>query len=118
ERGTSGRWANRNTCDAEERIPFGVAQRIRNLDRASDPLAAVLSMCEAGRAALVQAASVVEAKEVLSAISTLEHAVKIRDMNQEAAVAASTLRIRAERRVGELLAQQAESKERQTRGGN
>jgi hypothetical protein len=81
-------------------------QAIAELDRTDDPLAAVLAMCEQGRSALVRAASVTEAKEILSAISTLEHAVKVRDMNQEAVVAASTLRIRAERRVGELLAEQ------------
>jgi len=80
------------------------------IERAADPLAAVLQMCEQGRAALVRAVSVVEAREVLAAISTLEHAVKVRDMNQEAVIAASTLRIRAERRVGELLAAQATAK--------
>lgn len=74
--------------------------------RVGDSLAGVLILCERGRDALMKAASVVEAKSVLSAISTLEHAVKVRDMNVEAVVAASTLRIRAERRVGELLAAQ------------
>jgi len=49
---------------------------------------------------------VTEAKDVLAAISTLEHAVKVRDMNQQSVIAASTLRIRAERRVGELIASQ------------
>lgn len=73
------------------------------IDRSTDPLAAVLAMCEEGRTALVRAATVTEARDVLAAISTLEHAVKVRDMNQQAVVAASTLRIRAERRVGELL---------------
>jgi len=79
---------------------------VADLDRAADPVAAVVAMCERGREALMRAVSVTEAKDVLAAISTLEHAVKVRDMNQEAVIAASTLRIRAERRVGELLAAQ------------
>ena len=77
-----------------------------DLDTSADPVAAVLAMCEQGRAALVRAVSVTEAKDVLSAVKILEHAIKVRDLNTEAAVAASLLRVRAERRVGELLAAQ------------
>ena len=51
------------------------------IDRSHDALAAVLAMCERGHDALLQAASVVEAREILAGISTLEHAVKVRDMN-------------------------------------
>lgn len=81
-----------------------------------DPVSTVVAWCANARTALVQAVSVEEAKSVLSAISTLEHALKVRDMNQEAVVAASTMRIRAERRVGELLREQTTRGERRPRG--
>jgi hypothetical protein len=73
---------------------------------AAHPVAAVLAMCEKAREALARAVSVTDARDVLAAISTLEHAIKVRDLSHEAVVAASTMRIRAERRVGELLAVQ------------
>ena len=86
------------------------------LDRVKNPLTTVLAMCTRGHAALTQAATIVEAQDVLAAIATLEHAIKVRNMNHEAVVAASTLRIRAERRVGEFLAIQAQRGERRPRG--
>jgi hypothetical protein len=86
------------------------------LDGAKDPVAVVLAMCEQALAVLQRVASVVEARDVLAACSLLEHAVKVRDLNNDAVTAASTLRIRAERRVGELLAEQRQRGERAARG--
>ena len=68
-------------------------------------VAAALQMCEEGRDALVRAQSVAEAKDILDQVDVLEHAIKVRDLNQDAIIAASTLRIRAERRVAILAAQ-------------
>lgn len=70
----------------------------------------VLSWCDDGRAALVRAQSVVEAKDVLDIASTLEHAVRLRDLGGESCLAASALRVRAERRVGELLRAQPKAR--------
>jgi hypothetical protein len=78
------------------------------LTSASAPatLADVLAWCEQGKQAIVEAESVARAHDLLGVASTLEHAVRARDLGAEAAVAASALRVRAERRVGQLLAQQ------------
>lgn len=81
----------------------------RSLDVAVDPVAAVVAFCEQGRAALVQASTLEEGKHVLGALSTLEHAVKVRDLNADAVTAASAMRVRAERRVGELIRQEREA---------
>jgi hypothetical protein len=63
--------------------------------------------CEESRLALQQAATVVDAKRLLDQSELLEHAVAKRGLGRESVVAVSTLRVRAERRVGELLQQQA-----------
>jgi hypothetical protein len=73
------------------------------LAEASDASALVLHWCEQGAAALAEATTLEEGRHVLGAISTLEHATRVRDVNAEAAVAASALRVRAERRMGELV---------------
>lgn len=75
----------------------------RALDSASDPIGFVLACCDQARMALLDAQSVTEGKNLLGALSTLEHAVKVRDLNAEAVTAASAMRVRAERRVGELI---------------
>jgi hypothetical protein len=69
-------------------------------------LADVLAWCEQGKQAIVEAESVARAHDLLGIASTLEHAVRARDLGAEAAVAASALRVRAERRVGQLLREQ------------
>jgi hypothetical protein len=80
------------------------------LTRAPASVAAVLRMCEQGRSALARAVLVVEAKHILDQVAILEHAIKVRDLGTEAAVSASLLRVRAERRVGELEAQREKAK--------
>jgi hypothetical protein len=73
------------------------------LDAAADPVGTVLALCDRGRAALAEAQSITEGRDVLGMLSTLEHAVKVRDLNADAVIAASAMRVRAERRVGELI---------------
>jgi hypothetical protein len=82
----------------------------RDLDVSADPVAAVMAMCQRGADALGRAATIAEAKKCLGAASILEHAVKVRDLSGAAEVAATTLRLRAERRVGELLLERERNK--------
>lgn len=64
----------------------------------------LLSWCDQGLRALERAVKLDDAKNVLDLAATLNYAVRVRDMNQEAVIAASKLRLMAERRVGELIA--------------
>lgn len=79
------------------------------LDTTGDPVGAVLSLCNRGMVALTEAQTIAEGQNVLGVLSTLEHACKVRDLNAEACVAASAMRVRAERRVGELIRAEREA---------
>lgn len=63
----------------------------------------VLALIESGYAAINEAATIDHAKDVLAFASTLAHATRAKDLNAEICVEASTMRLRAERRLGELL---------------
>lgn len=79
------------------------------LDTTGDAVAAVLSLCNRGRVALAEAQTIAEGQNVLGFMSTLEHATKVRDLNAEACIAASAMRVRAERRMGELIRAEREA---------
>ena len=89
-----------------------------DLDAATDPVGVVLAWCEQGQQALAAARDLAEGRDVLGAASVLEHAVRVRDLNAEAMIAASTLRIRAERRVGELIRAEREAGRLAEQGAN
>ncbi|MEP7115243.1 MAG: hypothetical protein ABI862_18415 [Ilumatobacteraceae bacterium] len=72
------------------------------IERAS--LTEVLAWCDQGRTALERAIKLTDGTNLLGVAKTLDYVVRVRDMNQEAVIAASRLRIMAERRVGELIA--------------
>lgn len=74
-----------------------------SLDNYDDPDASVVALCERGSQAIEQAATVADAKDVRDWADTIEHAAKIRDLNHETIIIASALKIRAERRIGQLL---------------
>lgn len=79
-----------------------------------DTLAAtnqVLDLCAKGRAALEQAASVEEGLSVVQSVKVLESVVKVRKDCADAVIAASALRVRAERRLGQLLEEGRETGE-------
>lgn len=79
------------------------------LSTMADATAQVLRWCEQGNDAIAEAVSLEEAQGVLALVSTLEHATRVRDLNAEACVAASSLRVRAERRMGELIQTEREA---------
>jgi len=68
-----------------------------------DPDASVIALCERGSAAIEQAATVADARDIRDWADTIEHAAKVRDLNHETIIIASALKIRAERRIGQLL---------------
>jgi hypothetical protein len=68
-----------------------------------DPDASVIALCERGSAAIEQAATVADARDIRDWADTIEHAAKVRDLNHETIILASALKIRAERRIGQLL---------------
>lgn len=74
-----------------------------------ETLAQVEALCVRGRDALVEASSIAEGRHVLAFASTLEHATRVRDMNADAVIAASRLRVEAERRIGELIRDEREA---------
>jgi hypothetical protein len=88
------------------------------IDAASDPIGFVIACCDQARMALADAQSITEGRNVLGALSTLEHAVKVRDLNAEAVVAASAMRVRAERRVGELIREERDAGRLSAHGGD
>lgn len=65
----------------------------------------VLALCEQGMSALVEARTLAEAKEVRDFASMLAQAVRLRDLNNESAIAASALAVRAQRSMGLFLAE-------------
>jgi hypothetical protein len=67
-----------------------------------DPDASVIALCERGSLAIEQAASVADARDIRDWADTIEHAAKVRDLNHETIILASALKIRAERRIGQL----------------
>lgn len=83
-----------------------------------DSLDAVLALCERGRAALSEARDIAEAKNVLAYATTLVTATKAKDLAVEAAGAAYELRIDAERRIAQLIAEQREAGRLDSRGGD
>lgn len=78
----------------------------------------VLIWCEQGRSALEQATTLADAKGLLDVTSTLDHAVRLRDMNAETVIAASKLKLLAERRVGEMIAAEREAERLESHGGS
>jgi len=80
-----------------------VAVTPSSLDSYHDPDASVIALCERGSLAIEQAASVADAKDIKDWADTIEHAAKVRDLNHETIILASALKIRAERRMGQLL---------------
>lgn len=78
----------------------------------------LLSWCDQGLRALEKAVKLDDAKNVLDLAATLNYAVRVRDMNQEAVIAASKLRIMAERRVGELIASERQAERLASNGGD
>lgn len=86
------------------------------LDAHEDPVGLVLAWTEQAALALRETHDLDDAKHVLAAVSTLEHATKARDLNATAIVAASAMRLRAERRMGQLIAEAREAGELASRG--
>jgi secreted protein with Ig-like and vWFA domain len=86
------------------------------LDIAGDPDGTVVTWCERGSAAIEQAASIADARDIRDWADTIEHASKVRDLNHETIVVASALKIRAERRIGQLIADGQERGEIAKRG--
>lgn len=87
------------------------------IERASDPTALVMAWCERGREALTEATTLDDGQHVLAAISTLEHATRVQKLNGEVCIAASALRVRAERRIGELIREEREAGRLAVHGG-
>jgi len=79
------------------------------LDQHSEPEALVLARCEQASVQLRETHDLDEGRNILAAMSTLEHAVKARDLNADSVLTASAMRVRAERRVGQLIAQEREA---------
>lgn len=77
----------------------------------------VLDWCERGREALDNATSLTDAKGILNVADTLAHAVSLRDMNTETIIAASRLKLLAERRVGELIGIERQAERLASNGG-
>lgn len=73
------------------------------LDSYADPDATVVAWCERGSAAIEQAANLADARDIRDWADTVEHASKVRDLNHETIIIASSLKIRAERRIGQLV---------------
>ncbi len=73
------------------------------LDVIDDPDGTVVAWCERGSAAIEQAATIADARDIKDWADTIEHASKVRDLNHETIIIASALKIRAERRIGQLL---------------
>lgn len=73
------------------------------LDVYDDPNGTVVAWCERGSAAIEQAATIADARDIRDWADTIEHASKVRDLNHETIIIASALKIRAERRIGQLL---------------
>lgn len=71
-----------------------------------EPGAAVVHMLEQGRAWLVEAQTVREVKELSARAEAIRTYTRQADLGREAEDAACELRIRAERRIGQLLQQQ------------
>ncbi|MEP7115501.1 MAG: hypothetical protein ABI862_19715 [Ilumatobacteraceae bacterium] len=86
------------------------------LEQAS--LTEVLAWCDQGRTALERAIKLTDATNLLGVASTLDYVVRMRDMNEQAVIAASKLRIMAERRVGELIASERKAGKLDSRGGD
>lgn len=86
------------------------------LDAATDPVGFVVACCERASEALTEAHDLTEARDILGAVSTLEHATRVKRLNETAVVAASAMRVRAERRMGELIKAERERGELAGRG--
>jgi hypothetical protein len=71
--------------------------------QSADSVAEIYALARVANESLAKATSIDEAQHVLAFASTLEHVVRVKDMADMAAVTASTLRVRAERRVGEMI---------------
>jgi hypothetical protein len=69
----------------------------------SDPASVVLAQCELGLQALTHVATVVKAKQILAIFTGIEAATRFHKLSVEAEARARTCRIRAKRRMGELL---------------
>ncbi len=74
-----------------------------------DAEAQVLIWCENGRAALQQARTLAEAQNLHAFASTLDHAVKLKNLNEEAAIAASSLIVWAKRCCGTFVIEEREA---------
>lgn len=85
------------------------------LDEYHDPDGSVVALCERAGLAIEEAATVADAKDIADWASTVEHAAKVRDLNHETIIVASALKIRAERRIGQLL---GEAQPGRPKGGN
>ena len=86
------------------------------LDGHDDPDATVVAWCERGSAAIEQAANLADARDIRDWADTIEHASKVRDLNHETIIIASSLKIRAERRIGQLLRETPPTPHRRPKG--
>lgn len=86
-----------------------VAPSASDLTLTDDPEAMVLTLCDQGRTALTQAQDVATANAVLGKVRIMEHATRLVKMAGDAAVAASSLRVDGERRVGQLMRAEREA---------
>jgi len=80
------------------------------LDAHDDPVGVVLAFLGQAAVAVRETSDLDEARHILAAISTLEHATRARDLNAEMVAAAGAMRVRAERRIGQLLAERGKNK--------
>lgn len=81
---------------------------------AADIEATVLAWSERAGSTLAAVEQVSEAKNVVDAMTVMETVCRVRDAHIEASIAASAMRVRAERRVGQLLREQPKAQGRRT----
>lgn len=76
------------------------------LAKSTDPVAVVLKLCQAGREALTQARTLADGNLLWRQMEIMADVVQAMNLSQQAVVEASAIRVRAERRVGELIRQE------------
>ena len=90
---------------------------VGHLDRASAS-AWVIERSEVLSGELAEVVTIEETHNAIAFASTLEHVVRVRDLSTESGIAVSKLRLRAERRMGELIREGQQRGEIATRGGD
>jgi hypothetical protein len=88
-----------------EGAPAPLVVRSDQLATLPDPETAALALIERGRSAIAEAQTLEDAQSVFAQTKVLQAATEAVKLTRETIVAASAVRVRAERRVGQLLAQ-------------